>query len=119
MSLLSDAQLTRMRTQVNRSLPGTAIIQRQIWTDNAGGGGTLSWTAAGTVACRIAPIRAEEEEYADRISLDAKWMVTLPALTNISETNRILTGGTTYEVESVASPRTYEVSCRVGVNEVT
>jgi len=43
----------------------------------------------------------------------------MPALTDVNETDRVVINGSTYEVTSVASPRTYEVSCRVGVNEVT
>jgi head-tail adaptor len=118
-SLLSAGDLTAMRGVLDRSLPESCVIQGGTITSDSGGGGTLAWTNSGTVSCRVAPMRADEQVTGGRLSPDADWIITLPAETNISEESRIVTGGRTFEVDAVRSPRSFEVSCRVEVSEVT
>jgi HK97 gp10 family phage protein/SPP1 family predicted phage head-tail adaptor len=108
MSLLSAADLTSMRGVLNDSLPDSAVIQSRTYTSDSGGGGTATWTAGGTVACRIAPVSGDERAIGGRLSPDAKWIVTLPANTSVSEDQRLVISGTTYEVEAVRGPRSFE-----------
>lgn len=115
--MLTDAELDAMRDTAAQALPGTAIIQSQSVTDDSGGGGSVSWTAAGTVACRVAPMSGNEREIADRIAEDAKWVITLPAETAITTKQRIVAGGGTFNVLAVRAPRSYEITRRVEVGE--
>ena len=118
MSLLTAADITAMRTTLNQSLGGTAVIQSRSYTSDSGGGGTLTWTNSGTVSARISPLTASEEVTGSRLAPEANWIVTLPANTSITEDSRIVMAGTTYEVEAIRGPRTWEVSRRVEVSEV-
>lgn len=117
--MLTEPDLSSMRSTLDESLPGTAVVKFPTFVDNQGGGGTQTFTASGTVACRIASISGTEREIADRISADADWVVTLPALTSIDTDHRIETGGGTFSVVAMRAPHSYEVSRRVEVRRLT
>ena len=107
-----------MRGVLNQTLPGTAVIYSRSYTSDSGGGGTLGWTAAGTVSARLAPLTASEQVTGDRLAPEANWVLTLPANTSISEDSRVVVNGGTFEVETVRGPRSYELSRRVEVSKV-
>jgi hypothetical protein len=119
-TLLTEAELDRMRSVAAEALPGTAVIQSASWVSDGGGAGTTTFTASGTVACRIAPIttgRVKEGEVGDRMSPDAQWIVTLPAETAIDLDKRIATNGGTFDVLAIHAPRGYEITRRVEVDQ--
>lgn len=121
MNLLSNADVASMRSTINESLDGTAVIQTKGFTDNAGGGGTLAWTASGTADCRVASLTGSEREMGNRIAEDAKWIITLPATTSVTTNSRIVVTGSghdgTYEVLALRA-WTPSVSKRVECREV-
>jgi head-tail adaptor len=118
--LLTAGDLASMRTTLNQSLPGTAVIQTSSLTPDGMGGGTTAWTASGTVACRLASMASSDErEVGDRISPDADWILTIPANTTITRNSRVTTGGVNYQVCAMRAPRSYEVSRRVELKEET
>jgi head-tail adaptor len=110
-----------MRTVLNTSLSGTAVIQSQSFTDDGGGGGTLAWTAGGTVSCRVAPLTGTEREMGERIASDADWLITLPGTASVTTNSRIVVTGSghngTYEALAVRS-WTPTISKRVEAREV-
>jgi hypothetical protein len=111
-----------MRAVLNSSLPDTAVIQAGTVTDDIGGGGTLTWAAAGTVDCRVSPIRSvadTEDLLAGRITSDSNWVLTFAADANVDTENRVVTGGNTYEVNAVLAPRSWELSTRTIATKVT
>lgn len=115
--MLTAAELSSMRDVAATALPGTAVIQRQSFTDDGGGGGTIAWTAAGTVDCRIAPISGNEREIADRIAEDAASVVTLPGETSISVTDRMVISGGTFNVMAIRERGEWEITTRVEVGQ--
>lgn len=117
MSFLSDGDLASMRADLNQSLPGTAVIQTLAGTSDGGGGGSVSWTASGTVACRLSPIQrmGHETEVGDRLTPESHWTATLPALTAVGEDDRLVINGSVFNVVRVKAPMDYELSCRVEV----
>lgn len=106
-----------MRAVAAQALPGTAVIQTESFTDDGGGGGTLGWSAAGTVSCRIAPMTGSERDIADRVAEDAESVVTLPADTDIDASDRLLIDGRTYNVLHVRERDAWELTRRVEVGE--
>lgn len=118
MSLLTDADIESMRTTALEALPGTAVIQNQTFVDNGGGGGSLSWTASGTVACRLAPLTGDEREVADRISAEADYVITLPTTASVTASSRLIVAGGTFEVQALRD-RLWNVTQRVEVARVT
>jgi SPP1 family predicted phage head-tail adaptor len=112
--MLTDADLTSMRATAAQALPGTAVIQTRSFTDDGGGGGTLAWSNAGTVACRLAPLNGSEREIADRVSDDSEFIATLPTTAAVDVTKRLLINGGTFNVSAVRD-RSWEITQRVEV----
>lgn len=111
--MLTPAELDSMRDVAERALPGTAVITLGgTLVSDGGGGGSISYTSGGTVACRIAPISGTEREIADRISSDAEFIVTLPHDANVTTDAKLAIGGSTYSVEAIRD-RSYEITTRV------
>jgi head-tail adaptor len=118
MNLLTDGEIASMRSTLDESLPGTAVIQRKSLTADGQGGNSETWAAAGTVACRIAPVTShgqDEGEGAGRTLQTADFTATFLAGTDVIAADRIISGGITYEVAKVNGPRSYELSRRVDV----
>jgi SPP1 family predicted phage head-tail adaptor len=115
--MLSASEVARMRTVAEQALPGTAIIQGGSLTSDGGGGWTEGFTAAGTVACRVAPISGSEREEGERISADSQYVLTLPAETAVETDDRIVVAGVTYNVTAVRD-RSWEVTRRVEAKRV-
>lgn len=113
MSLLSDPDIAAMRSTLVESLPDTCVIQNSTFGDDSGGGGSQTWAAAGTVACRIAPLAADEQTRGDRVSEDSNWVITLPAETSIQNASRVIVNGGTYNVSAVRERGSWEISRRV------
>lgn len=107
-----------MRATAGSALPGTAVIQVGSFSSDGGGGGSYGWSAQGTVSCRIAPIRADEREIADRISSDADYIVTLPFDTTLTTDSRLVIDGDTYNVAAIRE-RSWHLSTRVEVTKET
>ena len=120
--MLSTGDLQGMRATLEQSLPGTAVIQTLSLTPDGMGGGTSTWTAAGTVDCRLtrlSSVRGDEAEHGDRIAPEADWMLTLPAETQITTEDRVVVGGVTFTVSAMHAPRSWEISRRVELVEET
>lgn len=119
MGLLSDSDIASMRATLSDSLPGTAVLKTATFADDSGGGGSITWTAAGTVPCRITPMSMDERLIANRIAEDANWLITLPADTAVNHRQRLAIDGRSFEVLAVRAPRSYEISRQVEANEVS
>ena len=112
--MLTDVELESMRTVAAEALPGTAVIQTLSQSSDGGGGYSETWTAAGTVDCRIAPLAGTEREMGDRIANDSDHILTLPTSASIDTNSRVIVSGGTFAVEHIRD-RSYEVTQRVEV----
>lgn len=115
--MLTASELSAMRETTADFLPDTAVIQTVTATSDGGGGGSIVWTAAGTVDCRMAPLSGGEGLTAGRISADAAYVLTLPHGSTIDTNARVIYSGGTYNVEAIRD-RSYETSLRVEVNRI-
>lgn len=121
MSVLSSGDLSRMRTQLETTLPDSGTISRRSTTDDGMGGQVETWNAVGTVSCRISPQDLNvgyETDQGGAVTTVAQRVITLPHDTSIDAADRILSGGSTYEVKNIRAPRSYELSRRVNAVEV-
>lgn len=114
---LSSAELAQMRTDLNLSLPGTAVIHTYAWTSDGQGGGTATFSATGTVSCRVSPLPSGEMVRGERVATETSRIITIPAFGTVTEKDRIVSNGVTYTVEEVRS-RDWEISRRVVACEV-
>lgn len=112
-----------MRATLDESLPDTCEIVRNDPEPDGAGGETDDWGTVATVACRISPLarsdRLAELEVAARITAIDAWEITLPAGTDVTALDRLLSGGRTFEVTSVLVPRSWEIGSRVLAQEIT
>lgn len=122
--IVTTSQLAMMRAVAERALPGTAAIHRRTLTTDNVGGWADSYSSVGTVACRLAfqgtktePTLVDMEE-GGTVKTEQRWIITLPYGTDIRETDRIVTGGSTFVVISGMETRSYELTRRVLVKKV-
>lgn len=120
--MISAADLASMRTSLTESMPDSCQVRRNAPTPDGAGGQIDAESTVATVACRISPLsrsdRLAELEIADRLTAVASWLITLPAGTDVTEKDRILSGVRTFEVASVLGPRTWELAVRLVGQEV-
>ncbi len=116
--MLSQPDLASMRATAERALPGTAVIHGGTLASDGGGGYTETFTAAGTVSCRVAPAGGSEITEGERIMADSTHVITLPAGTTVETDDRIVVAGFTYNVTAVRD-RSWEVTRRVEARKVT
>ena len=118
---LSTGEILQARTELEQTLPGTAILQSRTTVADGQGGYTQTFAAASTVVCRLSPteMQGSEGELAGRVAEVSSWMLTLPAETAIDETYRVqYSGGATFEVVEVMTRTPWELSRRVRLMEV-
>lgn len=117
--MLGDAQLAKMRADVARMLPGTAIIQAVSNVSDGSGGFTETWAAVtgGTVACRVDPIRrgVQIEQIAAQEAMEIEYQLTLPYNAPVLQGRRAVIGGTTYEIRSIDEDKSWAVSKRARI----
>lgn len=120
MLALTDGELVQMRTEVDLTLPGTAIIQTRTTGADGQGGYIQTYAASATVDARLSPegLRGMEGEMAGRVAEVSPWILTLPAETSITETARVVYNSVTFEVVEVMSRTPWELSKRVRLMEV-
>lgn len=120
--MLTAAQVASIRGTVEESLPQTCTIQRKTTASDSGGGSSESWASlTANVPCRVAPTgggeQASSSNRSDQIADDTTHVVTLPAQQDISEADRLVIGGDTFNVLLVRKRGDWELSRRVEVRE--
>lgn len=118
MSLIPEASLAAMRSTLNRTFVDTATIQRKSVV-NQGGEETETWADLATaVPCRIAPIGGGETGVTGgRVAEQTTHTVTFTAEQDVTERDRIVVSGVTYNVTLVRKRGSWELSRRVEVVE--
>jgi Phage head-tail joining protein len=115
--MLAPEELQELRADSEAKLTETATIQRDTRIDDSSGGQSVSATTSiGPLACRIAPLlggRAVEHALAGRYGAENLRVITLPALTDVRLTDRLVVGSSSYDVVDVAGPRSEEIVRRV------
>lgn len=121
MSFFNADQLTRMRADVANLLPDSCVIYSPSYASDGAGGGTLTYSAVGTVACRVDPINLREQIaiQAQGEKLKSMYQLTLPYDTTIAANYQVVTGGKTYQVEQMDIDHSGRVSRRAKISEVS
>jgi len=109
-----------MRGAASEALDGTAVIQTLSFVSDGGGGGTATWTSAGTVPCRLAPFMSggnSEGVEGGRLSIESQVILTFPADTDVDHNARVVFEDRAYEVTAIRQ-RSQEMSRRIEAKEV-
>ena len=117
--MLSASDLASARAALEESLPDIAIIKNPSWVSDGRGGGTTTFTAAGTVPCRISPLTGDERVEGERISTDSESMVTAPFDAAVESDSVLDIQSRLFAVTSVREPRSWAVSRRIEMKEIT
>lgn len=109
-----------MRAASDAALPGTAVLHRNTLSSDGMGGQSSSWAAYGTVACRVAPGGAGggERIAGGEFQGVAPFVITVPYNTDLTHNDRVVYGGSTYEVLYVDAPRSWAINLRAAARVV-
>lgn len=121
--MLTEQELASMRETMNDSLAGTATVEVSSFVSDGGGGGTTTFAAQGTFDCRIAPTTGaggnQEFIAANRLHPDSEWVVTFPHDAEVTANDQLRHDNRVFTVLAVTDPRTFAVSLRAEVKEIT
>jgi hypothetical protein len=119
-TFLDGREPERLRGLMFLSLSDTGNVVRGSFTSDAGGGGTIAWTAGSALPCRIDPLTqtgGREQLVAGRVSDRATHVVTVPPGTVADTDDRfVVSGRGTFEIVAVRE-RTKEWARMVEVVE--
>jgi hypothetical protein len=106
-------------TLVDEALPDEATIRRFTSTPDGGGGFTETWETIGPVAARIDPAVGGGEQSTTGGAIDDRTthVVTMPAMADIEEPDRVQINGVEYEVTVVRKGGSRELFRRLEVVE--
>lgn len=103
-TFLNGRAPTTARGLLFMALDDTAIIQTRSFVSDSGGGGTVSWAASGTVACRVAPLFNRPMSRLVGAQIDERSthvLITAPDVL-IGSTDRVIVSNRgTYEITGV------------------
>lgn len=116
--MLTTAEILGMRSELGRTLPGTAVIHTATKASDGQGGYTWTYAASGTVDARLSPMSGGEQTVGDRVAEVSPYVLTVAAETSIDADDRVVYDGVTYEVTAVRDRTPWELSRRVEVVEV-
>ncbi len=118
--MLSSGQIMAMRATADCALPDVAIIWRRATVSDGGGGQTEVWNPIATVACRSSPVAGGEGAIrGDRIEDEATQIVTVPALTDVTEVDRLVINSVTYNIKLVRLRGEWAITQRLEVKEAS
>lgn len=134
--MMTSGELAMLRRESERTMADRVQILRPVNVADAGGLAT-SFTVVTSVKCRVAPsqYQASERQVGGALQGSASWKITVPALTDVDQPDRLSVGSTLsgsglteaqvragggrlFEVIGVAGPRTLEITRIVYANEI-
>lgn len=95
-------------------MPDTVVVERVTLTADGAGGHTESWAAIGTVTGRLMPItrNAGEPVTGGQPASTSYWWATLPTGTDVTESDRLVTGSRSFEVTRVNITQSWQTAVR-------
>ena len=88
-----DLPVTTLRGLPYFGLSETGYVVRGSFTDNQGGGGSMTLGTVGTVDCRVDPLGGGESVIADRIDERTTHRISVPPGTDVSAKDRFVVSG--------------------------
>ena len=104
MTMMTDAELSQLRSDVLDLLPDTVVIQRHSHgtVDAYGYGGTVTTSAVGTVVARVDPYKQSGPQVVGARETDTNYrQLTVPYGTDIAAGDEVVYGGRTYQIRAL------------------
>jgi SPP1 family predicted phage head-tail adaptor len=115
MTTIDAGELAALRAELAALLPDTCVISAGSLTPDSMGEVVTTWTASGTVACRIDPIKAGEQPAGGAVQPYSRMRVTLPYNAVVTHDHRLTIGGVNYEIVSILSGNSWALDKRLEV----
>lgn len=119
MSTISADELDRMRDEAEKTMPDSAIILRGTFTSNSGGGASGSFIPSGTFPCRYVRMSGREQNLGDRLAADADAVITMRGGVDVDSEDKITVVGEGDFTVQASPGRSYEVTRRLMVKELS
>lgn len=118
--MLTQAELDAMRQLQQSAMPDTATVQRATTSTNDIGEALQTWANVGTYNCRVARtgVRPQETEASGALAVEDEWVITFPHDADVQEGDRVVVGGSTFDVRAVENARSWLTALRVRVVRV-
>jgi hypothetical protein len=112
--MLSDAMRSRLQSQARRTMPSAIEIQRLTVVPDGEVGHTSSWATVETTVGRIGagPRQPVEQVSAGQLTVISTWTIAVPAGTDLRVSDRLVSGGVTYEVLGISTNVSFEIERR-------
>jgi head-tail adaptor len=111
--MLTSAEITYMRAQLEDLMPDTCNILSVTHTSDGQGGVTDTWgTATAGVACRLDYMQGVETVFGGAMQPYTGWKLTLPYDTSLTTAQRVEHGGNTYNVIEVDTDKSWPIVLR-------
>jgi len=112
--LVGTTDLAWMRSLQERAMPNTIVIESRTLAADGAGGYTETWAASGTVSGRMAPrvLNAGEPVVGGQPASQSYWFATLPHGTTVTERDRLVADGRSFEVVRVNTSEDYQTAVR-------
>ncbi|MGZ3677034.1 MAG: hypothetical protein ACXWQR_00520 [Ktedonobacterales bacterium] len=113
-SVVSDWELSDIQGAVSTLFDKTCVIKRATDATAATGFTTQTFATLATTKCRMGvPTGSYMQMLAERMSDLKTWLVTLPANTDVQQTDQLVIDGQTLTVQTVFAPQSYSSATRV------
>ena len=117
--MLSTDEVTAMRVDVLRMLPGSGYILAPTETSDGQGGFTTTWGTVTATAYRLDPLSGNRLLAGGAVQPFHAYQLTLPYNAVITTANRFKdSAGAVYSVKSVDTGKTWAVSLRAVVERI-
>ncbi len=115
------AKLARMRAEILALLTDTCVLSSPSYSPNGMGGGTITYTAAGTVVGRLDNPNKRQDDVIQRVGkegLTINYVLTLPYDATIDADWRVTVNGQTYEIIELNADHSMRVVKRAYIARV-
>lgn len=101
--MMDAAELARIRADFESvALPDVAVLSSVVVASDGEGGQTSTWTAYGTVACRLDNLSGSRKPVAEAVQSFNSWILTVPQSTDIGTGTRVFVNDYTFTVTGVS-----------------
>lgn len=111
------AEITQQQTDAELTFCDTAVISRLTETSDGQGGQIQSWTAHGTVPCRLVANTGDSKQIGSQFNRRGDFTLTVAHDADIQESDRVTVDSINYRVLFVDETRDWRTATRAQVNE--
>jgi len=101
--ILGTVELAAIRATIETTMPDTCYVLRGTAAVDGQGFGSMSWATVGTASCRLDMNSGRESTTAGAIQPYSTYVLSVKHNTSILTKDRIVYGGSTFNVTSVNS----------------